>query len=151
MVSSIAARTATVNASGLPVPVGAVGNSAEIAVMEAMKYDTATKANFNAGGMDTEAIVFDRKRNVLWISDEYGPFIVKLDSDGNAPYAVTGKSEAIERFARFTRWTEFDPVTGASGKMYAYPIDGSAYLDGRTGNAELTVLPWHLTTTTTLA
>lgn len=178
--------SATVNASGLPVPMGAVGNSAEIPVMDAMKYDTATKAGFNAGGMDTEAIVVDKKRNVLWIADEYGPFIVKLDpvtgiilakyapgsglppifakrranrgmegmaldpstdklhgflqsplTDGNATYALTGKSEAIERYARFTRWVEFDPVTGTSGKMYAYPLNGSEYLDGRTGNAKL--------------
>ena len=178
--------SATANASGLPVPVGAVGNSAEIPVMDVMKYDTATKAGFNAGGMDTEAIVFDKKRNVLWIADEYGPFIVKLDpasgiilakyapgsglpaifakrranrgmegmaldpstdklhgflqsplTDGNATYAVTGKSEAIERYARFTRWVEFDPVTGTSGKMYAYPLVGGDYLDGRTGNAKL--------------
>lgn len=178
--------SATVNASGLPVVPGAVGNSAELPVMDAMKYDATSKATFNAGGLDTEAIVVDKKRNVLWISDEYGPFIIKLDpatgvilnkyapgsglpdiflkrranrgmegltldtstdklhgflqsplTDGNATYSVTGKSEAIERYARFTRWVEFDPSTGTSGKMYAYPLDGADYQDGRTGNAKL--------------
>ncbi|MEV4781664.1 esterase-like activity of phytase family protein [Burkholderia sp. LMU1-1-1.1] len=178
--------SANVNASGLPVAPGSVGNSAELPVMDAMKYDAASKATFNAGGLDSEAIVVDKKRNVLWVSDEYGPFIVKIDpatgvilnkyapgsglpeiflkrranrgmegmaldtttdklhaflqsplSDGNAPYTVTGKSEAVERYARFTRWVEFDPTTGTSGKMYAYPLDAADYQDGRTGNAKL--------------
>ncbi|MFM2086395.1 MAG: hypothetical protein RLZZ237_1264 [Pseudomonadota bacterium] len=176
----------TVNSSGLPVPAGAVGNSAEIPVMDAMKFDPASKAVFNAGGLDTEAIVLDKKRNALWVSDEYGPFIVKLDpvtgviqaryepgkglpalfakrranrgmegltldasndklyaflqsplSDGTAMYSVTKKAEQVERFAGFTRWIEFDPVTGTSGKMYAYPINAADYQDGRTGNAKL--------------
>jgi hypothetical protein len=123
---------------------------------------------------------------VLWVSDEYGPFIVKIDpatgiilnkyapgtglpdiflkrranrgmeglaldtstdklhgflqsplTDGSATYSVTGKSELIERYARFTRWTEFDPTTGKAGKMYAYPLDAADYQDGRTGNAKL--------------
>jgi hypothetical protein len=178
--------SATVAASGLPLPPGAIGNSAELPVMDTMKYDAASKANFNTGGMDTEAVVVDKKRNVLWVSDEYGPFIAKIDpatgiilnkyapgsglpdiflkrranrgmegmaldtstdklhaflqsplTDGNATYAVTGKSELIERYARFTRWTEFDPTTGVAGKMYAYPLDPSDYQDGRTGNAKL--------------
>ena len=178
--------SATVNSSGLPVPVGAVGNSAEIPVMDAMKFDAASKAVFNAGGLDSEAIVVDAKRNALWVSDEYGPFIVKLDaatgviqakyepgkglpalfakrranrgmegmtldasndklyaflqsplSDGTAMYSVTKKAEQVERFARFTRWIEFDPVTGTSGKMYAYPLNAADYQDGRTGNAKL--------------
>jgi hypothetical protein len=178
--------SATVNASGLPVAPGAVGNSSELPVMDTMKYDATSKATFNAGGIDSEAIVVDKKRNVLWVSDEYGPFIVKIDpatgiilnkyapgsglpdiflkrranrgmeglaldtttdklhgflqsplTDGNANYSVTGKSEAVERFARFTRWVEFDPSTGTSGKMYAYPLDAADYQDGRTGNAKL--------------
>lgn len=178
--------SATVNASGLPVAPGNVGNSAELPVFDAMKYDASSKASFNAGGLDTEAIVVDKKRNVLWISDEYGPFIIKVDpatgvilnkyapgsglpdiflkrranrgmegmtldtstdklhgflqsplTDGSALYSVTGKNESIERFARFTRWMEFDPNTGTSGKMYAYPLDGTDYQDGRTGNAKL--------------
>jgi hypothetical protein len=178
--------SATVNSSGLPVPVGAVGNSAEIPVMDAMKFDAAGKAVFNAGGLDSEAIVVDAKRNALWVSDEYGPFIVRIDaatgiiqakyepgkglpalfakrranrgmegmtldttndklyaflqsplSDGSAPYTVTKKNEQVERFARFTRWIEFDPTTGTSGKMYAYPLNAVDYQDGRTGNAKL--------------
>jgi uncharacterized protein YfiM (DUF2279 family) len=178
--------SATVNASGLPVAPGAVGNSSELPVMDAMKYDAYSKATFNAGGIDSEAIVLDKKRNVLWVSDEYGPFIVKIDpatgiilnkyapgsglpdiflkrranrgmeglaldtttdklhgflqsplTDGNAAYSVTGKNEAVERYARFTRWVEFDPTTGTSGKMYAYPLDAADYQDGRTGNAKL--------------
>ncbi|MGV7211638.1 esterase-like activity of phytase family protein [Oxalobacteraceae bacterium A2-2] len=178
--------SATVNSSGLPVAPGSVGNSAELPVMDAMKYDAASKATFNAGGLDSEAIVVDKKRNVLWVSDEYGPFIVKIDpatgiilnkyapgsglpdlflkrranrgmegmaldtstdklhaflqsplSDGSATYAVTGKNELVERYARFTRWVEFDPATGTSGKMYAYPLDPADYQDGRTGNAKL--------------
>jgi len=178
--------SATVKTSGLAIPPGTVGNSAELPVMDVMKYDANSKATFDVNGLDTEAIVVDKKRNVLWVSDEYGPFIVKIDpatgiilnkyapgsglpdiflkrranrgmeglaldtstdklhgflqsplTDGNATYSVTGKSEAIERYAAFTRWVEFDPATGKSGKMYAYPLSAADYQDGRTGNAKL--------------
>ncbi|WP_317201278.1 esterase-like activity of phytase family protein [Janthinobacterium sp.] len=178
--------TAAVKASGLPLPPGALGNSAEVPVFDKMQFDAAGKAVYNAGGIDAEAIAVDKKRNVLWVSDEYGPFIVKLDpatgviqaryapgqglpaifakrranrgiegmaldsasdtlhaflqsplSDGKALYAPTKSSEQIERFARFTRWIAFDPVSGTTSKMYAYPLDGADYQDGRTGNAKL--------------
>jgi hypothetical protein len=70
-------------------------------------------------------------------TDKLHGFLQSPLTDGNATYAVTGKSELIERYARFTRWTEFDPVTGQAGKMYAYPLNGDEYQDGRTGNAKL--------------
>ena len=178
--------TATASSTGLPIPEGSLGNSAEIPVLDAMRFDAASKAAFSANGIDSEAVVFDKKRNALWISDEYGPFIVKLDAatgivqnryaagtglptifakrranrgmegltldtttdrlhgflqspltDGSAPYTVTGKNEQVERFARFTRWIEFDPSTGTTTKMFAYPISAADYQDGRTGNAKL--------------
>ncbi|QBQ39504.1 esterase-like activity of phytase family protein [Pseudoduganella plicata] len=178
--------TATANATGLPIPEGSLGNSAEIPVLDAMRFDPAGKAAFNANGIDSEAVVLDKKRNALWISDEYGPFIVKVDAstgivqnryaagtglpkifakrranrgmegltldtatdrlhgflqspltDGSAPYAVTGKNEQVERFARFTRWIEFDPSAGTTTRMFAYPIGAADYQDGRTGNAKL--------------
>lgn len=178
--------SASANSSGLAIPAGSLGNSAEVPVFDAMKYDVASKAVYSANGLDTEAIAFDKKRNALWVSDEYGPFIVKIDAasgviqsryapgsglptifakrranrgmegmaldtasdklhgflqspltDGSALYSVTGKSEQVERFARFTRWIEFDPVTGNTGRMFAYPLNGADYADGRTGNAKL--------------
>lgn len=58
-------------------------------------------------------------------------------SDGTAQYSVTNKKEQVERFARFTRCVEFDPATGAATRMFAYPLDGAQYQDGRTGNAKL--------------
>lgn len=174
------------NSTGLPVPEGTLGYSAEVPVLDNMKFDPNSKAVFNAAGIDSEAIAVDKKRNALWISDEYGPFIVKLDAapgaiqakyaagsglpkifakrranrgmegmaldtstdklhaflqspltDGNAMYSVTGKNERVERFARFTRWIEFDPASGTTTKMYAYPLNGADYQDGRTGNAKL--------------
>lgn len=176
----------TTSMTGLPLPAGTLGNSAEAPVMDAMKFDANTKAAFSANGIDSESIAFDKKRNALWVSDEYGPFIVKFDAatgmvqaryapgnglpaifakrranrgmegmaldaatdklhgflqsplaDGNAAYTVTGKNERVERFARFTRWIEFDPASGATTKMYAYPLAGADYQDGRTGNAKL--------------
>jgi len=178
--------SASTNSSGLAIPAGTLGNSAEVPLLDAMKYDASSKAAYNVNGLDTEAIAFDKKRNALWVSDEYGPFIVKIDaasgviqsryapgsglptifakrranrgmegmaldtatdklhgflqsplSDGSAPYSVTGKSEQVERFARFTRWIEFDPTTGTTGRMFAYPLNGADYADGRTGNAKL--------------
>jgi len=178
--------SATVNASGLPVPAGSIGNSAEVPVFDAMKFDAGGKAIFNPNGIDSEAIAVDKKRSALWISDEYGPFLVRVDAatgviqakyapgtglpaifakrranrgmegmaldaaadkihgflqspltDGSAAYSVTGKSEQVERFARFTRWIEFDPVTGTTTRMFAYPLNGADYADGRTGNAKL--------------
>jgi len=178
--------SANTDSSGLAIPAGTLGNSAEVPLLDAMKYDAASKAAYSVNGLDTEAIAFDKKRNALWVSDEYGPFIVKIDaasgviqsryapgsglpaifakrranrgmegmaldsvtdklhgflqsplSDGSALYSATGKSEQVERFARFTRWIEFDPVTGTTGRMFAYPLNGADYADGRTGNAKL--------------
>lgn len=178
--------SASVNSSGLPLPVGAVGNSAEVPVLDAMQYNAAGKATFDINGLDTESIVFDKTRKALWVSDEYGPFILRIDpatgviankyqpgqglpaifakrranrgmegltldtttdklhgylqsplTDGKAAYSVTGKSEDIEKFAGFNRWIEFDPSTGLTTRMYAYPLNAVDWADGRTGNAKL--------------
>jgi hypothetical protein len=175
-----------VSASGLPMPHGAIGNSTEIPVYDDMRYDAAGKAIFSLAGIDSEAIAYDRKRNLLWITDEYGPFLMSIDpvtgmiqqrfapgeglpavlalrranrgmegmtidpatdtihaflqsplSDGRAHYALTGEKEKVERFARFTRWIEFDPEEGTSSRMLAYPLDAAAFGEGRTGNAKL--------------
>jgi hypothetical protein len=71
--------------TGLPLPVGTPGSSAEVALNEALQALTGDPM-----GLDPEGIVFDKANNKLYISDEYGPFIIKVD-------ATTGKIE--DRFA----------------------------------------------------
>lgn len=187
LVSSLPIKiSAGITASGLPIPHGSLGHSDEIPVFDELRFDPQSKAIFLAGGIDSEAIAWDPKRKVLWVTDEYGPFLLMIDpatgiilaryapgsglpevlavrranrgmegmtidpakdrihaflqsplSDGKAHYAASGKDEKVERFARFLRWVEFDPATGATARMLAYPIDGSEYAEGRTGNAKL--------------
>ena len=187
-------------ASGLSLAPGKVGSSGEAPLLDDARYDT-TKTDYSDYGLDTEAIVVDAARGVLWISDEYGPFIIKVDpatgnilkkyQPGTGPADLpavlakrranrgmegltldkttqklhgflqspltdslatgtfagtvagqttctigTGSNKRIERYARFTRWIEFDPTTETS-KMYAYPLDCNDYAEGRTGNAKL--------------
>ncbi len=71
--------------TGLPLPVGTPGSSAEVALNESLQALTGDPM-----GLDPEGIVFDKASGKLYISDEYGPFIIKVD-------AATGRIE--ERFA----------------------------------------------------
>jgi hypothetical protein len=71
--------------TGLPLPVGTPGSSSEVALNEALLALPGDPM-----GLDPEGIVYDKVNGKLYISDEYGPFIVKVD-------AATGKIE--ERFA----------------------------------------------------
>jgi hypothetical protein len=178
--------SSALKASGLPLPPGAGGDAVEAPLLDEMVVDLNGKATYKADGIDPEGIAFDKKRKVIWLSDEYGPFFIKVDpvtgiilakfgpgtglppifakrrsnrgmegialddvtgklhgflqsplADGKAFYALTGKNEKVERFARFTRWAEFDPGSGTTSKMVAYPLNGNDYAKGRTGNAKL--------------
>ncbi|MBC7435806.1 MAG: esterase-like activity of phytase family protein [Bdellovibrionales bacterium] len=206
--------SAAVKTTGLPAGLNKLGASGEAPLTEALVHDSASTTTFSANGLDTESIVVDTARNALWASDEYGPFIVRIDPatgivlrkygpaipNGSAVTAAPGitavlpsvlakrranrgmeglaldvattrlhgflqspltdlssagafatstyvvpsgsgcidggNSRRVERYARFTRWIEFDPEN-ESTKMYAYPISCADYLDNRTGNAKL--------------
>ncbi len=65
--------------SGRPLPAGAVGNSREVVLTDGFKYDK-TVADYDANGIDPESLVFDAANKVFWTSDEYGPFIAKIDA-----------------------------------------------------------------------
>lgn len=62
--------------TGLPLEPGQVGSTGEIALdmdLNNLGYDN--------NGLDSEGISVDKDGN-FWICDEYGPFLVKLDSEG---------------------------------------------------------------------
>ncbi|MCJ2164287.1 MULTISPECIES: esterase-like activity of phytase family protein [unclassified Pseudodesulfovibrio] len=61
--------------SGRAIPIGSVGATGEIPLNDSLK-----KLAFDPDGLDTEGIAIDREDNRnLWICDEYGPFIAKID------------------------------------------------------------------------
>lgn len=62
--------------TGLPLEPGQVGSTGEAALdmdLNNLGYDN--------NGIDSEGISVDKEGN-FWICDEYGPFLVKLDSEG---------------------------------------------------------------------
>lgn len=205
--------SSTLKTTGLPAGLNQLGASGETPLTDNLKYEASTPTTFSTNGLDPESLVVDTARNALWTSDEYGPFIFKIDpvsgiiqkkygpaiptgsavtatsdittvlpsvlakrranrgmeglaldvasgklhgflqsplTDLTAGAPATGtyvapvgsgcavpkKDFTVERFARFTRWVEFDPSTETS-KMYAFPINCADYKDNRTGNAKL--------------
>lgn len=64
------------NITGLPLPLNRIGSTGEVALdlnMNNLGYDI--------NGLDPEGIAIDKDGN-FWISDEYGPFIIKVDKNG---------------------------------------------------------------------
>ncbi len=71
--------SSTQKVTGLPAGAGKVGASGEAPLTDNLQYEAATTTTFSDFGLDPESIVVDTARNALWTSDEYGPFIVKID------------------------------------------------------------------------
>lgn len=135
--------SATQKANGLVLPPGAVGNSAEIPLTDALKYEP-TKADYSAFGLDTESIVVDTARNALWVSDEYGPFIVKIDpttgiiSKKYQPGTGAADLPPVLALRRANRGMEGLSLDKATGKLHGFlqsPLD-----DGR-ANYTTTAVP----------
>ncbi|WP_316898916.1 esterase-like activity of phytase family protein [Pseudodesulfovibrio indicus] len=61
--------------SGRAIPIGSVGSTGEVPLDDSLK-----QLAFDPEGLDTEGIDIDKKdKRFLWICDEYGPFIAKID------------------------------------------------------------------------
>jgi hypothetical protein len=116
-------------ASGLPIAPGGTGATGEIGLS-----DTLQPLPYNPRGLDTEAIAADRDGN-LWISDEYGPFILKVDPQGHVlkRYAPgTGLPEILA--ARQPNRGMEGLTVAPSGKVYGM-IQSTLDVDGKTRNS----------------
>ncbi|WP_027722908.1 esterase-like activity of phytase family protein [Maridesulfovibrio zosterae] len=84
--------------SGRPIPPGTVGSTGEIPLSDSYKV-----LSYDREGLDTEGIAIDAKDGNLWICDEYGPFIAKMDANtgrllkkyapGNGLPTIVGKRQ----------------------------------------------------------
>ncbi|HET7795110.1 MAG TPA: esterase-like activity of phytase family protein [Rhizobacter sp.] len=116
--------------TGLP-PQSGTGSTGETPLNDAYRFDAA-KANYDANGLDPETLVLDTARNVLWASDEYGPFIVKINIGTGViekkygPGAGAADLPAILAKRRVNRGMEGLALDAASGKLHGFlqsPID----------------------------
>lgn len=123
--------SAGVKASGRPFDAAAVGFSGEVPLNDTLVYDAA-KGGYDVNGIDPEAIVNDTARGVLWASDEYGPFIVKIDpATGRIlkkyqPGTAATDLPAVLAKRRPNRGMEGLTLDVASGKLHGFlqsPID----------------------------
>jgi hypothetical protein len=77
ILSTLEIKTAAgTSTSGLPVPVGALGNTKEIALNESLRV---LGNGYNENGLDPEGITLEPNGQYAWISDEYGPFLARID------------------------------------------------------------------------
>lgn len=124
--------SSSILASGLPIASGKVGASGEVPLTDAARYDASSKALFSDYGLDTESVVFDKARNVLWVSDEYGPFILKIDLSTGVilkkyqPGSGAADLPAVLAKRRANRGMEGLSLEVASGRLHGFvqsPLD----------------------------
>ncbi len=138
---------ATNKISGRPLPAGTTGSSGEIPLTDELKFDAA-KANFDSHGLDPESLVYDAANKVFWTSDEYGPFIVKIDATSGVilakyqPGSAAGDLPEVLKYRRANRGMEGLAMT-SSGILHGFlqspiePFDGSGKSVETTDTADL--------------
>ena len=116
--------------SGLP-PKSGLGSTGETPLTDAYVFDAA-KSNHDVNGLDPETLVLDTARGVLWTSDEYGPFIAKVDiatgviQKKYGPGVGAADLPAVLAQRRVNRGMEGLTLDVASGKLHGFlqsPID----------------------------
>lgn len=129
--------SASIQGNGRPAGLNQLGASGEAPLNDNLRYDDASKATFSTEGLDPEAVVVDTARNALWVSDEYGPFIVKIDaatgtvlkkygpaitagSSVTAAVGVTAVLPAVLAKRRANRGMEGLALDVANGKLHGF-------------------------------
>lgn len=124
--------SADIKANGLPLPFGKTGASGEVPLTDAAKYEAGSKTVFSDYGIDTESVVLDTARGVFWVSDEYGPFILKIDINSGIilkkyqPGTGAADLPAVLAKRRANRGMEGLTLDVASGKVHGFiqsPLD----------------------------
>ncbi|WP_421902385.1 esterase-like activity of phytase family protein [Maridesulfovibrio sp.] len=78
--------------SGRPIPPGTVGSTGEVPLNDSYKV-----LSYDREGLDTEGVAIDRKDGNLWICDEYGPFIAKMDANTGRLIKKYGPGEGLPK------------------------------------------------------
>lgn len=135
---------ATTKMSGLPLPLGQTGSTSEVALNTSL---SATLV-FDANGIDPEGIDIDANGN-LWICDEYGPFIAKVDPSSGIvlqkfiPGDATNPLPDMIKNRVPNRGMEGITIDHATGLVYAIvqtPLDTNSDTDYKGDDDYLTLV-----------
>lgn len=134
--------------SGRPIPPGEIGSTLEAP----LSTDLSKLLDFDSNGIDPEGIAIDKDGN-FWIADEYGPFILKVDSSGkiikkyspglNLPHMLTNRIPN-----RGFEGITIDPNTGLVYAIMQTPLKGNdsyiclVELDPNTDEVNLYAIPF---------
>lgn len=91
--------------NGLPLQSGVIGSTNEVAFSDALKVLTGDNR-----GLDTEGITPDGKGG-YWLCDEYGPFLINIDSKGkilaiHGPQAAEGEKSIAGGLPNVIKWRQ---------------------------------------------
>ena len=126
-------------ASGLPP---ASRSAVEVPLLDSLRYDAAGKAVYSKRGIDSEGIAYDSRRQSLWIGDEYGPYLARLDPANGMLLVRYGPGEGLPPiFAqrRVNRGMEGLTFDLGSDRLHAFlqsPISGGKAHCAATGKEE---------------
>lgn len=91
--------------NGLPLQSGVIGSTNEIALSDTLKVLKGDNR-----GLDTEGITPDGKGG-YWLCDEYGPFLINIDSKGkilaiHGPQAAEGEKSIAGGLPNVIKWRQ---------------------------------------------
>jgi len=123
--------------SGLPLPAGLIGSTNEVALSDTLKTLQGDKR-----GLDTEGITADGKGG-YWLCDEYGPFLIHIDSQGKilakyGPMPEQGEQAVAGGLPNIIKWRQpnrgFEGITRLPDGRILAAVQSTLDVEGKSKN-----------------
>jgi hypothetical protein len=123
--------------SGLPLPAGLIGSTNEVALSDTLKTLPGDRR-----GLDTEGITEDGKGG-YWLCDEYGPFLIHIDSQGKilakyGPTAEQGEQAVAGGLPNIIKWRQpnrgFEGITRLPDGRILAAVQSTLDVEGKSKN-----------------
>lgn len=123
--------------SGLPLPGNLIGSTNEVALSDTLQPLASDKR-----GLDTEGITPDGKGG-YWLCDEYGPFLIHIDSQGKilakyGPTPLPGEQAVASGLPNIIKWRQpnrgFEGITRLPDGRVLAAVQSTLDIDGKSKN-----------------
>ncbi|MEA3930916.1 esterase-like activity of phytase family protein, partial [Enterobacter hormaechei] len=120
--------------NGLPLQSGVIGSTNEVALSDTLKVLKGDNR-----GLDTEGITPDGKGG-YWLCDEYGPFLINVDSKGkilaiHGPQAAEGEKSIAGGLPNVIKWRQanrgFEGLTRMPDGRIIAAVQSTLDIDGK--------------------